>query len=196
MNKKYNQFVPIIFIIAAIIFIAILVLIVNPTWKDYNDTKNSSKKAAQELKNYKERYEKEKEKISQEEIQLQSIKQIYQTNLKDTDNLSVYGTMFDDIIQYAKNNGLFIRSIEYNMKPEYNDVYNNFSEKYNVCELKFFFVGTYSQLKTFLNELNTRFKYLVSISKLSVTVFEGNTDYLLIHTSITLYSKKPSEHEE
>ena len=64
------------------------------------------------------------------------------------------------------------------------------ADTYNACELKFFFVGTYSQLQSFLSEINNNFEYLTFVSKLSVTAFAKNTDYLLINTSITIYSKK------
>ena len=108
-------------------------------------------------------------------------------------NLSVFGTMFEDIIAKIQKNGLFIRSIEYNMRPEADQIYQIGSKSYNVCELNFFLVGTYSQLQDLLVEMNNNFNYLTYISKLNITSFNANTDYLLIDTSITLYSKKPTK---
>mgnify|MGYP003295340513 CR=1 FL=1 len=41
------------------------------------------------------------------------------------------------------------------------------------------------------DEVNNNFEYLTYLSKLSVTAFSKNTDYLLINAAITIYSKKP-----
>ena len=98
--------------------------------------------------------------------------------------------MFEEIIKRAQSNGLLIRSIEYDMKPADDPIYMEYSDTYNVCQLKFFLVGSYSQLQAFLNGINNNFEYLTSISKLNVTAFRANTDYLLINLGITLYSKK------
>ena len=101
--------------------------------------------------------------------------------------------MFDEIIKKAQANGLAIRSIEYNMNPANNEVLNSFSDLYNVCELKFFFVGTYRQLQTFLSDLIDNYQYLVSVSNMDITAFSGNTDYIIIKMGIVLYAKKPSQ---
>ena len=76
------------------------------------------------------------------------------------------------------------------MRPANDPIYIENPEIYNACELKFFFVGSYSQLQAFLSDMNNNFKYLTYISKLNITAFTSNTDYLLINISITLYSKK------
>ena len=98
--------------------------------------------------------------------------------------------MFEEIIRKAQKNGLMIRSIEYDMRPATDPIYLENPEAYNACELKFFFVGSYAQLQTFLSDMNNNFGYLTYISKLNITAFTSNTDYLLINISITLYSKK------
>ena len=195
MNKKYQKFIPLLIIVSsAILFFAIFCKIVSPVWEDYKSKTQEKNNILKENQSLEERYEKEKAESEQQKLKLQSIKQIYESNINgENDNLSVYGTMFDEIIKKAQANGLAIRSIEYDTKPQTNPVYANFSNNYNVCELKFFFVGTYSQLMTFLNDLNNNFQYLISISDLNVTAFTGNTDYLLINISIVLYSKRVAE---
>ena len=54
-------------------------------------------------------------------------------------------------------------------------------------------MGKYPNLRTFLNDITTNFQYLVAVSDLDVTAFSGDTDYILIKISITLFSKKPVE---
>lgn len=198
MNKKNKQFVPLCYLAAVIIFFAIVFVMVNDSWQRYTEIKESSQRYSNELENQKQRYEKEKEKRSQEELQLKSIKQVYQTNYDSTsdDNLAMFGTMFDDIIKKAQYNGLFIRSIEYDMKPDSDAIYNNFSNQYYAYELKFFLIGKYPQLRAFMNDITNNFQYLLSVSKLNVTAFSGDTDYILINIGITLYSKKPINEED
>ena len=196
MNKKNSQLVSIIIIGSVLIFVIILYLFAAPAITNYQNVKTKILNETNEVVKLEEQYNEEKEKQKQEDIQIQSLKQIYLTENVNTDeNLGKFGTMFDDIIKRAQYNGLLIRSIEYDMKPANSTIYNTFSDTYNVCELKFFFVATYSQLKTFLNELTNSFPYLISISNLDVTAFSGNEDYLLIKMSITLYSKKQVKEE-
>lgn len=192
MNKKNKQMVPLCFIVAALVFVAIVFTMVSSAYEEYHNADISKAGAQQNLETYKNQYEASKAEREKNEMQIQSIKQVYQTNVgTDNENLGVFGTMFEDIIKRAQYNGLMVRSIEYDMRPANDPLYAAFSDTYNVCELKFFLVGTYLQSRTFLNEIVNNFPYLISISKLNVTAFDGNTDYLLIDMSLTLYSKRP-----
>lgn len=191
MNKKNNQYVPICFLAGLILCIAVVFFMVKPTLEEYNDAKDRSARAASDLRTYEERAQKEKQKQAEEEMNLKSIKQIYETVYDNTDNLAAFGTMFDDLIKKAQENDLFIRSIEYDTKPADNSIYTDFSEQYNVCKLNFFLVGKYPNLRNFLNDITNNFKFLLSVSNVNITAFAGDTDYILIKLSVTLYSKKP-----
>lgn len=194
MNKKNKQIVPLCFLISVIVLIAIIYTMTSGSFEEFNNANTSQTAVKAEFENYQNKYNQSKEQKAKDEIQLQSIKPVYETQENSTnENLGVFGTMFEDIIKKAQYNGLLIRSIEYDMRPADDQIFATFSDSYNVCELKFFFVGTYKQLKTFMNELLNNFKYLVSISRLNITAFSGNTDYILINMSITLYSKKPTK---
>lgn len=191
MNKKNKQIVPFCIIAAILIFVAVFYVIVSATYDEYKTIGQSTTVVNEKYNEAQKGFNDSKEKREEDELQLQSIKPVFEsTDSTDMDNLGVFGTMFDEIIKKAQSNGLKIRSIEYDMRPAEDQIYINHSNVYNVCELKFFLVGTYMQLKTFLNEMTQKFPYLVSISKLNVTAFNGNTDYILISMSITLYSKK------
>lgn len=192
MNKKYSQYVPFIGIGAIVIAVLVAFLGTKDLINDFTEAQGA-------ISNY-ERQVQEKEKevnaldnaIKEEKLKLQSLKPVYETSVDSAnENLGIYGDMFEKLVKRAQSNGLLIRSIEYNMHPDTDPLMEEHSDKYNACELKFFFVGTYSQLKSFLSEVNNNFEYLTYISKLSVTAFSKNTDYLLINTSITIYSKKP-----
>ena len=193
MNKKLKQIVPLCFVIAIVVAVAVIYTILSPVFEEYNNVTTSKTAINVEHQTNKDKYEQSQAELKKEEIQMQSIKQVYETSENSSvENLGVLGTMFEDIIDKARKNGLLIRSIEYDMHPATDPLYANFSDRYNVCELKFFFVGSYSQLRDFLNEMVNNFQYLISISKLNITAFSGNTDYILINMSITLYSKHPS----
>lgn len=193
MNKKNSQLVYAFFILAIAAFVGILCVFIPTTLEEYNSTKTQVANSKIELEKLEQQDKKLKDKKEQEEIQLQSLKQIYQSQIESTDSLASYGTMFDDLIKRAQSYGLLIRSIEYNTEPTFDSVYADFSNQYNVCELKFFFVGSYSQLQKYLKDITGgSFPYLISVSSLNVTAFTENTDYLLIKMSITLYSKKSS----
>lgn len=191
MNKKNKQLVPICFALAILLFFIISFIAIKPKYEEFNEmqiraNKNNNERETLEAKIKKIDAEKEAE-----NIKLKSLKPIYESNLEPaTENLGIFGNMFEEIIRKAQKNGLMIRSIEYDMRPATDPIYVENSEAYNACELKFFFVGTYAQLQTFLSDMNNNFNYLTYISKLSITAFTANTDYLLINISITLYSKK------
>ncbi|MCD7739729.1 MAG: hypothetical protein LUH11_00045 [Candidatus Gastranaerophilales bacterium] len=192
MNKKFNQYVPICIILAIVVCIVIIFVICSTKYNEYNEAKTKSVRNSLEREKLEREAKSAEEEKQAEAMKLKSIKPIYETDINSTtENLSVFGKMFEEIIKKAQQDGLLIRSIEYNMHPETDPVYINAQESYNVCDLKFFFVGSYSQLQSFLTDLNNNFPYLIYLSAINVSAFPSNTDYLLIKTTITLYSKKP-----
>ncbi len=192
MNKRNKKLVPAVFALSTLIFILIVFFTINPKFEEYQEAQIKNSKINVDRENLEDQITKIKAEQEQEDIKMQSLKTVYKSEIESSnDNLGMFGSMFDDIIKLAQNNSLLIRSIEYDMRPETDPIYAENSDSYNVCELKFFFVGTYSQLGAFLADINNRFQYLVYVSKLDVTAFASNTDYLLINSSITLYSKKP-----
>lgn len=194
MNNKNKQLVPICFLTAIIIFILIVFTVLRNKWDEYTEAKEMAERSTRELKALEEQDNKTQQLREQNEMKLRSIKQIYQSNLdSENENLGMFGTMFEDIIKRIQYNRLLIRSIEYDMHPATDAVFSGYSDEYNVCELKFFLVGSYAQLQAFLSEMNNNFEYLISFSKMNVTAFTGNSDYIIANISITLYSKKPSK---
>lgn len=190
--KKNKQLVPLLCIIAAaILFAGIIFSMVRGTMEDLQSAKANNAVSGKKAVKLKEQAEEIAKRQQEEKNQLNSIKPVLQEpSDSDGESLGVFGGMFDKIITISKENGLLLRSLEYEMNPAGDEVYQDFSDVYNVCELKFFFVGTYAQLRSFINAMVNNFEYLISISRLNVTAFSDNTDYILINMSITLYSKK------
>ncbi len=195
MNKRNKQIVPLCFLIAIVIFAVILFLVCKPKIDEYQEIQIRSAKNKIEREDLEARIQKIEDAEKEEKLKLQSLKPIYESPASNTsnENLGIFGNMFEDIINIAQKNGLLIRSIEYDMRPAEDPIYIESPDLYNVCELKFFFVGSYSQLQSFFSDINKEISYLTYISNLNITAFTENTDYLLINTSITLYSKKPEQ---
>lgn len=195
MNKKNKQFVPLCFPIAILIFVVILVLVCKPKLDEYQEIQIRSAKNKVEREDLEAKIQKIEDAKKEEQLKLQSLKPIYESSVNNSSNesLGMFGNMFEDIINIAQKNGLLIRSIEYDMRPSEDPIYIENADAYNVCELKFFFVGSYGQLQSFFADMNRNLSYLTYISNLNITAFTENTDYLLINTSITLYSKKPEQ---
>ncbi len=194
MNKKFKQLVPLCFLITVVLFFGLIYTTVVSKFQEYQNLGTSNDALEAQLNKAKSEYNDSMKEKKENETKMQSIKQVFETKeSSDGENLGVFGTMFEDVIKLIQTNSLLIRSIEYDMRPAEDQIYLNYLDDYNVCELKFFLVGTYTQLKSLLKELTTTFPYLVSISKINVTTFTGNTDYILINLSVTLYSKKPKK---
>ena len=191
MKKNKKLVIIICFVAAALLFVCILVSMIKGNVEDIQNAKAMSIEAEQSAQRLEQQAKELAEQQEQEKSKLNSIKPVIQEpDDSDGESLGVFGGMFDKVIALSKESGLLLRSIEYEMNPMDDAIYQNFSDIYNVCELKFFFVGSYTQLRSFLDAMVNKFEYLVSISRLNVTAFSENTDYILINMSITLYSKK------
>lgn len=192
MNKKYQQLVPIVFLLAIVIIASLVFVMCQVKVQDYFSTSDEIKRNKEMKQQLEEQANREKSEQEALMVKMKSLKPIYKSKIKNssTDNLSVFGNMFQDIIAKAQGNGLLIRSIEYHMKPEKDVLYSKFPNKYNACEVKFFFVSSYGQMLDFLNDMNKNFEYLTSISEIKVMAFVENPDYLLTKISIILYSEK------
>jgi len=117
------------------------------------------------------------------------VKNIYKPETATTEAESSFTTIFDDVIDMAKYNGIKIYSIEYVYNPKEDDFVKNASSQYNVCQLNMQLVSDYSDLESFLKELY-KYPYLVNIDKLEVTPYPKNKKILLSILQLKLYSSK------
>jgi hypothetical protein len=117
------------------------------------------------------------------------VKNIYKPEIASTESESSFTTIFDDVIDMAKYNGIKIYSIEYTYNPPEDDFVKNASAQYNVCLLNMQLVSDYSDLESFLKELY-KYPYLVNIDKLEITPYPKNKKILLSVLQLKLYSSK------
>ena len=123
------------------------------------------------------------------EKQKDILRPFFKQDFAPDDSIASFGGMFEDIVSYVKMNGLLLRSIEYNINPEEDQIYQNFTSTYNVCQVKLYMVGTYPQLQKFLNDIYT-YPYYTSIDSISLNPYEYNKKFLVAEIDINLYSKK------
>ena len=117
------------------------------------------------------------------------MKPVFDPKTSAEDSIASFGGMFEDIIDYVKMNGIKLRSVEYKINPSDDPIYGKFPTLYNVCKVKLFVIGTYTQLEGLLRDL-TVYPYFINISEVNIVPYEKNKQYLLINLSVTLYSKK------
>ncbi len=191
MNKNNQSLVPFCYVGAFILFFVVLWVICHQKFEDYSASStalSSSQKESKALSDKKDKIESER---ALADMKMKNLKTIVETNVDPSvGNLGMFGNLFETIITKVRNNGLYIRSIEYYLNPEADPIYME-NAGYNVCELKLALVSEYQKLRTFLIDLNN-IENLVYVSKLDVSAFAANTDYLLIDISINLYSKRAS----
>ena len=190
MNSSNQKYVPFVYLAAILFFLAIVYFACMPRIEEYSSAKSNMDNTKLQKENLQKQYSEIESKQALAEMKMKNIKTIVETNVSSADeNLAMFGNMFEQILTKVQSNGIHIRAIEYNLSPAADPIYKENSEGYNVCELKLNLVGTYNQIKTFITDLNN-LENLLYISKMDVTAFSGNTDYLLANISVNLYSKK------
>ena len=196
-NKNKTYIVGIMASITILIFFVVVGIVVGPMIAKYNDLKAEVTQSNLALQKAEAESTAATASLMKEKESLKNIKEVFEADeFAASDNMGMFGTMFDDVLQRIQQNGLMIRSIENQMTPDSDPLAASFANDYNVCSLKFFLVGSYSQLKTLLYELKNQFPYLIGLSKVNVLVYKENTDYVLIDLSVTLYSKKSEKQKK
>lgn len=189
MNRKNQKYIPICYVLAVVIFFGIIYLLCQPKFDEYNQSQNSSVSSTKERDSLEQKLKKLESEKAIADMKMKNLKTIVETNVDPSAaNMGMFGNLFETIITKARSNGLLIRAISYDLNPESDLIFRE-NAGYNVCELKLSLVGEYMKLKQFLIDLNS-LDNLIYISKIDITAFSGNTDYLVINLSINLYSKK------
>lgn len=116
-------------------------------------------------------------------------KPIYSPTNTDLDTESVFSSMFDNIIQMAKNNGIKIYSIEYDYNPSEDEFVKQAGARYNVCQLKMEIISDYPDLESFLREV-LKYSYLVNIDSLELSPYGKNKRFIITNLVLKLYAEK------
>lgn len=97
--------------------------------------------------------------------------------------------MFENVITMIKQNGLRMKSINYKVSPQEDNLVKNGGGAYNGCKVDFELVGYYPQFTALLQELEM-YPYFINISKFEVKPYQYDKRILITNMSIVFYSKR------
>lgn len=191
INKEFIQDYKevVLSIIIIIIFAALGIRQIVANVQNVQRTQIEHKKQSETLKESSKKLESFK-KAKQKMVDKQNkLKPVFEQKNAPEESMSSFGGMFDDITEYIKMNSMMLRSIEYIINPADDRIYQNFPSLYNVCKVKIFAVGTYTQLEGFLRDLMV-YPYFINIAEVNVIPYEKDRNYLLMNISVHIYSSK------
>lgn len=185
--KEYKELIIVSAVFLLIFVIGINILVARGekfslTYRKYKTSAEKLKKAKEEIKQIENR----------ENAALagrSKLRPVYSESTGGGESITAFGTMFEDIVDYIKMNGLMLRSIEYDINPVNDKIRSSFPLLYNVCSVKAYVIGTYNQMQSFFKDMNA-YPYFVNISEVKVVSYEKNKNYLLVNMTINLYSAK------
>lgn len=99
-----------------------------------------------------------------------------------------FGIMFENVLSNMTNNGVRIRSIDYNYSPVNDKVLQTGAVGYNGCELSFTTVASYPQLQNFFKSL-AKENYLTNIYEVYIEPYDKNKSILIAKFKVRLYTK-------
>jgi len=185
--KNYKELI--IVIIALVVVVCICYNPIASAIKKTKLTMAEYKKQAAKVKEVKNQVASIEDAKNQLMDKQNKLKPFFEQKGAPEDSVASFGGMFEDVIDYVKMNSLMLRSVEYYMNPKEDPMYAKFPLLYNVCRIKLFMVGTYSQLEGFLKDISV-YPYFIDISEISIYPYKKDMNYLIMNVSLTLYSKK------
>ena len=130
----------------------------------------------------------EDNKRKKEASQKATIKEFYKIS-DSGDVKSDFSPMFENIITMIKQNGLRMKSINYNMSPEGDNLIKNGGGAYSGCRVDFELVGYYPQFTALLNDFDL-YPYFISIGKFEVQPYQYDKRILIANISVVFYAKR------
>lgn len=115
-------------------------------------------------------------------------KKIFKSETPGVDTETSFSTIFDDVINIAKYNGIKIYAIQYTYNPPDDDFVKGAAGKYNVCQLDMQIVVDYQDLESFLKELY-KYPYLINVDTIELSPYAKNKKILLTNLRLKLYSQ-------
>lgn len=118
-----------------------------------------------------------------------TVKKLYTPDFPEGDTVTVFGALFEDVIQFAKFYDLKVRSIEYKPSPADDEILKNAGSSHHVCQVDISMVGSYQQFQGFYKEL-FKYPYLINFAKIEIIPYDKNKKFLIYDVSLVLYAKK------
>lgn len=124
----------------------------------------------------------------EEKKETKSGKVIYEVLGQQFSSEASFGIMFENILANITNNGVRIRSIDYNYTPQDDKILQTNAPGYNACELSFTTVSNYAQLQNFFKSI-TKENYLTNIYEVYIEPYDKDKTILIAKFKIRLYTK-------
>lgn len=156
----------------------------NAVLEEKRTDKSTKEAKLSQLKAAKERQEKQVE----PEKTTKSGKVIYEVLGQQFSPEASFGIMFENILSNITNNGVRIRSIDYNYSPVNDKILQANAPGYNACELSFTTVANYSQLQNFFKNI-TKENYLTNIYEVYIEPYDKDKTILIAKFKVRLYTK-------
>ena len=99
-----------------------------------------------------------------------------------------FGIIFENLLANLTNSGVRVRSIEYDYHPADDKILSAGLNGYNVCEISFVSVGSYSQFQNFFKNI-AKEKYLSNIYEVYIEPYDKDKTILITRFKIRLYTK-------
>lgn len=129
---------------------------------------------------------KERAKVLENSV-LSSPKKLFTPNDSDLGNDALFFTMYNDVIEMAKNNSIKIRSIAYEYSPAGDAFVTNGGDKYFVCDVNMTLVSNFVKLGNFVQDIY-QYPYYIKINSIEVTPHENDKTILNTKLSLRLYA--------
>lgn len=192
---KYSRFLPLI--ISSVLIFAAIIGSYQTVWPLYEGNKTLQEELAdaeaaytKAEKDYNERKQKAERMNTQ---RTEVVKKIYAPAESDLDKDSLFFNLYTDVIDIAKQNGIKIRSIDYNYYPATdNFVALGGKDNYFVCDLDMKLISNYTQLRNFVETL-FQYPFYVKFNKLVVEPYKLDKKVLMTDFSLRLYARTDIE---
>ena len=190
MNNLIKKY----FIFVFIIIVAIVFGIKNtvPVVSGYFDAHKNIKSRQEKINSLNKKIEEAKlAKLAEErkKDEPKIVKMIYEVDYKSGGSSASFNGMLDTILELAKQAGLKVKTIEFDVAPESDPIIQNHGAEYESKLLVAQFIGSYSQLQTFMRDIY-KHQYLIGIQDFKIVPYEFNKKVLIIDMKLTLYLKK------
>ena len=99
-----------------------------------------------------------------------------------------FAPLFELVLTLAQQNGVRIRSIDYNYSPADDVISMAKIEGYNTCQLDMVLVGSYSEIQNFFRAV-LKEQYVTNLAEVELTPWEKDKKILIAKVKLNLYTR-------
>lgn len=193
-NEKLKQFlVPILIVIASVIFAGFLITKLAANIQDIVGYKNDITAKEQLLKEKKAQLEKyikeEAAEAKKAALDAANSKPFYKPAASGMNTEAVIQGEFAEILELIRVNRIKVRTIKYEYDPQDDAFVKNAGNKYKAARLNMEMIANYTNYNNFLKELY-KHEHFLDIQSVEIVPYRKNKQILLINFKLKLYSQQ------